>query len=605
MTAAPDRAALTARLAGLSPRQRAALMARLSRERQGPPPLTPRTGPRDTAPLGMDQERLWILDQLYPGTITYTLGFGLRFVGAFDRDAFTEAVATVVRRHELLRSTVEVEGAEPRLRVHPDRGADLTFTDLSGGPAEEKEQRRRAFVRRHVRRPFDLTRDPVLRIGVADLGGGDHQIVQTMPHSFTDQWSYVRLNRELLEAYRARLEHRSPELPDLPVQFGDYAHWQRSYFHTEHGERHRAFWRDYLAGAPDAPLLPYDHPVETEDRRGRQHNFVLDKRTAAAFISRAKAARSTVANAMAAAYAALLYEESGERDILVGVPSVTRGQAAVQDLVGFLLTNVPLRIRVPENPTPNDFLAAAQAAGAAVSAHHETPFGEIVRAAAPERTAHGYPLLRTMLVHLDLAETVAYDVPGATVYANAVPEGISSMDVTVAWWHLGDLVYGRFEYRTALFEPETIDRLARRLLQLVELFAASPDTPLVSPAARGRDAVAAAWREALAQDGDAPDEAFAASGGTPLLAARLARLLRRAGFDIRPGDITPGATLPELTALLLARGNPLRADGPQSSTVPGLVGVEEQYLERLFADAKGTPVHDGTPPTRPEETHDL
>lgn len=602
MTAAADKAALTARLAGLTPQQRAALAARLSRKRQGPPPLVQRTGPRDTAPLGMDQERLWILDQLYPGTVTYTLGFGLRFVGEFHRDAFEEAVSTVVRRHELLRSTVEVDGAQPRLRLHPDLGADLAFADLSGGPAEEKELRRREFVRQQVRRPFDLSRDPVLRIGVADLGGGDHQIVQTMPHSFTDQWSYVRLNRELLEAYRARLEGREPELPVLPVQFGDYAQWQRAYFETEYGERHRAFWRDYLADAPDVPLLPYDHPVETGDRLGRQHNFVLDKGIAAAFISRAKAARTTVANAMAAAYAALLYEESGERDILIGVPSVTRGQAAVQDLVGFLLTNVPLRIRLPENPTPNDFLAATQAAGASVAAHHETPFGEIVRAAAPERTAHGYPLLRTMLVHLDLAETVSYEVPGATVYANAVPEGISSMDVTVAWWHLGDLVYGRFEYRTALFEPETVDRLARRLLQLVELFATSPDTPLVSPAARARDTVAAAWREALDRDTAGPDDAFAASGGTPLLSARLARLLRGAGFDAGPRDIASGTTPAELTTRLLARGNPLRPGTPPDTAVPGLVGVSEDYLERLFADASGAPVREVSPPTRQEDT---
>ncbi|MFE2156898.1 condensation domain-containing protein [Streptomyces lydicus] len=579
--------ALAARLAGLAPEKRAALLARLSQQRSGKQPLRPRPGPRDTFPVGMDQERLWVLDQLYPGTTTYTLGFGLRFLGEFDRHAFSEAVAVVVGRHELLRSAIETDGARPVLRLHPERGADLTFTDRSDGPDGERERRRAEFIRQQVRRPFDLARDPVLRIGVADLGGGDHQIVQTMPHSFTDQWSYVRLNSELLETYCAVREGREPQLPDLPVQFGDYAQWQRDYFESGHGERHRAFWRTYLSDLPDRPLLPYDHSPESEDRTGRQYNFVLDQRTAAAFIARAKEARSTVANAMAAVYAALLYEESGAGDILLGVPSVTRSEPAVQDLVGFLLTNVPLRIRLPEEPTPHDFMAATQAAGAAVAEHHETPFGEIVRAVAPERSVHSYPLLRTMLVHLDLAETVSYTVPGATVYANAVPEGISSMDATVAWWHLGDLVYGRFEYRTALFEPETIDRLARRLLQLVEVFATSPDTPLGSPARRAAEQVRAAWCEALAVPSADPGDAFAASGGTPLLAVRLARLLTARGFPAGARDLTEHTTLAGLTDLLLARGNPLTPTGIPDSEVPGRAGVSEEYLEQLFASTQG------------------
>ncbi|GAB7035670.1 condensation domain-containing protein [Streptomyces sp. NPDC021749] len=578
--------ALAARLAALDPEKRAALLAKLSQQRSGKRPLRPRPGPRDTFPVGMDQERLWILDQLYPGTTTYTLGFGLRFLGEFDREAFTEAVAVVVGRHELLRSAIETDGSRPVLRLHPDRGGDLTFTDLSAGPDGERERRRAEFIRQQVRRPFDLSRDPVLRIGVADLGGGDHQIVQTMPHSFTDQWSYVRLNSELLEVYRAVREGREPRLPALPVQFGDYAQWQREYFDSEHGERHRAFWRSYLADLPDRPLLPYDHSDDTEDRTGRQYNFVLDEGTAAAFIARAKQARSTVANAMAAVYAALLYEESGERDILLGVPSVTRSDPAVQDLVGFLLTNVPLRIRLPEQPTPYDFMAATQAAGAAVAEHHETPFGEIVRAVAPERTVHSYPLLRTMLVHLDLAETVSYSVPGATVYANAVPEGISSMDATVAWWHLGDLVYGRFEYRTALFEPETIDRLARRLLQLVEVFATAPDTPLGSPAGRAAELVTAAWCEALDVPSAKPQDAFAGRGGTPLLAVRLARLLTARGFTAGPRDITEHTTLSALTELLLHRGNPLAPPPLADSEVPGRAGVSEEYLEQLFASTR-------------------
>ncbi|MYS43015.1 hypothetical protein GTY23_17595 [Streptomyces sp. SID5998] len=536
----------------------------------------------------MDQERLWVLDQLYPGTTTYTLGFGLRFIGRLDREAFTRAANAVVARHELLRSSVEMEQGRPVLRLHPERGADLTFTDLSEGPEEEREDRRNRFIKEQVEIPFDLSRDPVLRIGVADLGG-DHQVVQTMPHSFTDQWSYVRLNKELLEFYRAFKEDDEPKVPDLPVQFGDWAQWQRDIFAGPQGDRHRAFWRDHLAGVPERLPLPYDFPQDTTDHSGRQYNFVLDPEVATAFAARARESRSTVANAMAGVYATLLFEETGERDIIVGVPSVTRSEPAVQDLVGFLLTNLPLRVRIPERPTPAGILAAAQAAGSAIAGHHEVPFGEIVKAAAPERSNLGYPLLQTMLVHLDLADSVFYTVPGARIYANAVNEGISSMDMTIAWWQVSDVMFGRIEYRTALFEASTIARLSRRLLQLVELFAKAPDTPLVARIAAGeRDRVAALWCEALGVRRAEPDDTFEGCGGSPLAAARLTRALREAGHPPE-GGIHRLTTLGELVEGLPETA-PVSAPLPTAGNddhVPGRLDVSADYLERLFSQGSG------------------
>ncbi|MER5883639.1 condensation domain-containing protein [Streptomyces sp. NPDC001941] len=582
---APESTDLRARLASLDPAQRAALAARLAARREGKTSLGRRPGPRDTFPLGMDQERLWVLDQLYPGTTTYTLGFGLRFLGELDQEAFTRAANAVVARHELLHSSVEVLRGRPVLRLHPGRGADLTFTDRSDGPDEEREERRKRFIKEQVARPFDLGRDPVLRIAVADLGG-DHQVVQTMPHSFTDQWSYVRINKELLEFYRAFKEGDEPDVPELPVQFGDWAQWQRDLFDGPQGERHRAFWRDYLAGVPERLALPYDHPQDTTDHDGRQYNFVLDPEVAAAFAARARQSRSTVANAMAAVYATLLYEETGERDVIVGVPSVTRSEPAVQDIAGFLLTNLPLRVRIPEHPTPAGVLAAAQAAGSAIAGHHEVPFGEIVKAAAPERSHLGYPLLQTMLVHLDLADSVFYTVPGARVYANAVNEGISSMDMTIAWWQVSDVMFGRIEYRTALFEESTVARLSRRLLQLVELFAHQPDAPLAPRGAVGvRQRAADLWREALGVDRADPQDAFADRGGTPLAAARLTRALREAGAAPTVG-IRPATTLGEL-AEHLATATGRRPGAAADDHVPGRLNVSADYLERLFSQGSG------------------
>ncbi|MGV4927985.1 hypothetical protein K2224_39140 (plasmid) [Streptomyces sp. BHT-5-2] len=598
-----DRSA-AARLAGLDPAQRAALAARLAAARSGPP-LRTRPGPRDRFPLGMDQERLWILDQLDPGTTTYTLGFGLRFHGAFDLDVFTRAAHAVARRHELLRSGVETEDGKPYLKVHEDRGADVTFTDVSEGPADHEhvEERRAAFVAEQVSRPFDLRDDPVLRLAVGRVADGDHQVVQTMPHSFTDQWSYVRLNHELIEHYRAYLEGADPEVPDLPVQFGDYAQWQRDYFASPKGAEHRAFWRTYLDGAPTRLPLPYDATPDTSDHAGEQYNFILNEDVAAAFTARAGEARTTMATAMTAAYVALLHEETGARDIVVGVPSVTRGEDAVQDLIGFLLTNVPIRVRLPENPTPAQTLAATVEGSMAVADHREVPFGEIVEAVAPNRAVTQYPLLQTMLVQLNLGDSVLFKVPGADVYANAVPEGISSMDMTVAWWQVNGLMYGRIEYRTALFLPSTIERMARRLLQLVELFATSPDTPLrtrsvppVPPVAsvlsapaehgsapvEGLDRVERAWCEALGVSEAGPGDVFFEVGGTSLLAVRLTHLLKAEGFTLTLRDVFSNPTLGALAQVLLTRDR--RVAGEDGALPLGPLGPEQQLLYQAGLD---------------------
>ncbi|MFE5027993.1 condensation domain-containing protein [Streptomyces sp. NPDC056656] len=590
-------ASAAARLARLGPAQRAALAARLAAARSGPA-LRTRPGPRDRFPLGMDQERLWILDELDPDTTTYTLGFGLRFRGTLDLGAFTEAARAVARRHELLRSGIETEDGRPYLKVHADRSADVTFTDVSDGPDERIEERRAAFVAEQVRRPFDLRHDPVLRLAVARVAHDDYQVVETMPHSFTDQWSYVRLNHELIEHYRAVLDGTEPQVPDLPVQFGDYAQWQRDCFAGPKGAEHRAFWRTYLEGAPERLPLPYDATPDTSDHTGEQYQFILDKDVAAAFVARAAEARTTMATAMTAAYVALLHEETGARDIVVGVPSVTRGEDAVQDLIGFLLTNVPIRVRLPENPTPAQVLAATVEGSVAVQDHREVPFGEIVEAAAPGRSVSRYPLLQTMLVQLDLGDSVLFEVPGADVYANAVPEGVSSMDMTVAWWQVHGVMYGRIEYRTALFLPSTVERMARRLLQLVELFATSPDTPLrtrtVPPAspvasvfaaaadqpaavpADGLERVGRAWCEALGVPRALPEDVFFEVGGTSLLAVRLTHLLKAEGLSATLRDVFSNATLGRLAQVLLARDS--RATGEDQYVPVGPLGPEQELL---------------------------
>ncbi len=582
------------RLARLTPRQRAALQRRLKQREEGrstEPELTRRTGDRGRSALGLDQERLWILDQLDPNRPTYNISSGMRFEGALDQEAFREAVAAVVRRHELLRSHIEVQDGLPVLRVREDFEVPLEVLDLRADPDSAEET-----VRSLVRRPFDLAAGGLLRIVVLRTADDEYQVIETMHHSVTDQWSFVRLGRELLEHYTAARENRPARVPELPVQYGDFATWQRDRFTGAHREAQRRFWRSYLDGVPEHLPLPYDAPVQGAGHEGRHHYFRLDDELSAAFLAMCRNLHLTLSDALLAVYVGLLHEETGLHDIVVGLPSATRGRPETRNLIGFLLTNVPLRARLPSDPTPAQIQRAVRESSAAVADHREVPFSEIVEAVSPERSLDRYPLLQTMHLVLDFDDTVLR-VPGAEVSGIEVEDGVSPMDVTVGWWRAGDRMYGRFEYRTELFTAATVDRLVHRLLELVRVFVERPDEPLrargpaapvrapaltepvpapVDPPPAELRRIADAWREVLGTE-PGPDDDFFASGGTSLTAIRLTHALRRAGFALSARQLFRAPTMRGQFAL--ARPEHGASPAGASRTVGAVSPEQEDLLE--------------------------
>lgn len=596
------------RLARLSPDQRAALQRRMKargdRPEPGPDLVRRPDAERALAPLGLDQERIWVIDQLDPGRHTYNISTGMRFKGAFDEEAFHRAVEALVRRHELLRSSVEVHDGAPRLRTHQDFEVPLTFVDLRAEPERLAET-----LRTLVRRPFDPAAGGLLRVVAVRVADDDYHVVETMHHSITDQWSFVRLNRELLTHYRAACEGRASELPELPVQFGDFAAWQREVFTGEHQERERAFWRTYLDGAPGHLPLPYDGAPADAGHAGRHHYFLLDADLAARFLAACRQWRVTLSDALLAVYAALLHEETGAHDIVVGLPSATRSRPETHDLIGFLLTNVPIRVRLPQHPTPEQFLTAVRSASAAVADHREVPFSEIVEAVQPERSLDRYPLLQTMHLVLDFEETVVR-LPEAEVVGIEVEDGVSPMDLTVGWWRAGERLYGRIEYRTELFSDATVSRLVTRLLDLVRVFCEHPQDPLTvrataDPGTGTADAgpaepdpadvgpadadpavvarIAAVWHEVLGtepgQDQDQllhPDANFFRCGGTSLKAIQLAHALRAAGFALGARQVFLAPTVRGQAAL--ARRTDEEAAATLAAPDEGAVSPQQEDL---------------------------
>ncbi len=580
----------------LTAAQRAELARRLRQGGSDEPVLHRQPGGTATSPLGLDQQRLWLLEELDPNGTTYNISVGLRFRGALDVAALASAAGDVVRHHELLRTTMHEDRGEPYMRVHDDLPPGFEVVDLRVVPADRREDALAPRIRAHTGMQFDLTTGPLLRILVVQLDERDYQIVETMHHSITDQWSYVRLNAQLVECYQARVEQRPAALPDLPVQFGDFARWQRQWHAGARRERYQTFWREYLAGAPSLLDLPYDASPDTASRVGAHHYFRVSDEVGAAFIQLARSARMTLASALLAVYGGLLYVETGRCDLVIGVPSATR-RPETENLIGFLLTTVPMRLQFPPHPTPRDLLDAAARAAAAVAEYRDVPFSEIVEAAAPERSAHRYPLVQTMHLVLDFEESI-FEVPGAEVYGTEVEDGVSPMDITVGWWHTRGTLYGRLEYRTALFHQSTVERLTSRLLRLLERFGASGDTPLM-PEARSAfaatarvesppSAVAAppeavrqvhrAWATVLGQEPSGAEASFFEAGGTSILAVRFAHELRAAGLEASARDVHVFPRPAALAAALASRGQNPGGDAEQLGGPPWPLSAEQEDL---------------------------
>lgn len=595
-------------LSDLSPAQRAQLARRLQARADTRPQLRASSthGDRSEYPMGLDQERLWVLDRLDEETTTYNISFGIQIRGDLDLDLLKAGLGDLVARHDLLRSTMHGTAAQtPLMRVHQRMEAEYTTQDISDLGGIDRDRALAGLIRAHTHRPFDLENGPLLRVLVVRTADRDHQVVETMHHAVTDQWSYVQLNRQLFACYRDRLAgHAPPEEPGR-IQFGDFAIWQRDRFSGAVAERAAQFWRGELEGAPGLAVLPYDGNAEVSSREGRQHYFLPDEKVSRQFCEMARQTRVTLATALLAAYAAVLFEESGGRDLVVGVPSATR-DAQTSDMIGFLLTNVPMRMQIPDDATPATLLDVVSRTARRVADYRDTPFGLLVDAVQPGRSPHRYPVVQTMHLVLDFADA-NFDVPGLEVYGTVVDDGVSPMDITVGWWHTDGILYGRLEYRTALFHPRTIQRLEDRLLAMLARFVDHPDRPLqpgatgspqrIAAGAIGRadmpggdlpieaadtgsalvETINRAWTEVMGRP-PTPGRGFFADGGSSLQAVRLAQALRREGVRVSVRDLFLHDTPVTLAAALD------RTPATTPVAVSGVAGPETDFATSAQQD---------------------
>ncbi|HEX7243109.1 MAG TPA: amino acid adenylation domain-containing protein, partial [Longimicrobiaceae bacterium] len=360
-----------------------------------PIPRVPRDG---DLPLSFAQQRLWFIDQLDPGSAGYNVPVALRMRGALDARVLERAVTEIVRRHEVLRtvfrSTAAGEAAQAILPPAPFR---LRHVELSGMAEAEREAAARELALREAAAPFDLAAGPLLRGTLARMGEGDALVLFTTHHIVSDEWSVPVMIREVSTLYEAFAAGRASPLPELPVQYADFAAWQRAHLSGEVLERQLAYWRDRLAGAPPLLELPTDRPRPTvASTAGAMRAVAFPAGLGAALRALGRRAGTTPFMTLLAGFQALLARWSGQDDVLVGTPVAGRTRAETEGLIGFFVNTLVVRTDLSDDPTGRELLARVRERMLEAQTHQDLPFERLVDELRIERSFSHTPLFQVM-----------------------------------------------------------------------------------------------------------------------------------------------------------------------------------------------------------------
>jgi Condensation domain len=470
----------TDRLANLSPAKRALLEQRLLKKSAGAPPIPGirRRQTDDPSPLSFAQQRLWFLDQLEPGNSTYNAAIGLRLRGPLREDAVRAALQTIVARHEVLRTVYLAPDGNPFQKVLNDFQVELRAIDLRNLPEGAREAGAKILVTKEVRRPFNLTRDLMLRPTLLRIAETDHLLLLTTHHIASDGWSKGVIYSEFERLYNAALSGDPAALPDLPVQFADFALFQRRRLEGAELDKQVAFWTRHLSGAPQVLELQTDRPrPPVQTFRGEHLPVSFPGALYDGLKGLGRRAGTTPYMTLLAAFNALLAAYTRQENILVGSPMAGRNHVETEGLIGFFVNTLVLRTDLAGNPTFVELLGRVKEATLAAFAHQDLPFEKVVEALRPRRDPSRNPLFQVNF-RVQTALTPPPRLAGLEVEHFDFDPRVSRFDFAAEFWATPDLFGGYFEYNTDLFEPETIRQMAANFETLLNAAVADPDIRL-------------------------------------------------------------------------------------------------------------------------------
>ena len=430
---------------------------------------------RQTGPsiLSYAQEQLWFLNQLAPGSPVYNVVDAIRFEGPYNAAAMKRAVEELAKRHEVLRTVFFYGDGRPMQNVLPEIPLAFQEIDLTPFAGEDQKREWKRVVDEEGRKPFDLSAAPLFRVAIVHLGPAEHKLLLTIHHIIADEWSMEIVHDELTQLYRAFAQGRPSPLPELPIQYADFAAWQRDWMQGEVLEAQAAHWKKELSGSNPVLELPSDKPrPAVQSFRGSTEIFDLPAELSEQLKALGREQQATLFMILEAAFAVLLNRYTGQDDILVGTPISGRTRSETERLIGFFLNTVVLRSQFTERLNFRTLLQQTRERALSAYAHPDMPFEQLVAEIAPGRDTSQSPLFQAMFV--------LHDAAGVSEVSKAsgnqeLSTGTSKFDLTLVLSEGPTGLQGLFEYSTDLFEQATIRRMCGHFQTLLEAIARDPE----------------------------------------------------------------------------------------------------------------------------------
>ena len=462
------------------------------------PPIQPTQTDTELLPLSWAQQRLWFLNQLEESTATYNIPVAVRMSGNLDLKTLQQALSEIVRRHSVLRTSFPTVNDIPRQVIHPEATMNINVVDLQQLSVTERETVLHQQAQLEAITPFNLENAPLIRCSLLELSATEYVLLLTMHHIVSDGWSMGVFMSELSALYQASCAGVPSVLPELPIQYADFALWQRQWVSGEVLETQLNYWVSQLQGLPLLLQLPTDRPrPRVQTHQGRTQRFTLNRDVTQKLQSLSRASGTTLFMTLLAAFATLLYRYSGESDIVIGSPIANRNRSEIESLIGFFVNTLVLRTRIDANPSFESLLAQVLETTLQAYEHQDVPFEQVVEALQPQRSLSHSPLFQVMFI-LQNAPIGEIELPGVTWTQLNRESTIAKFDLTLSMMETHQGLVGAWEYNTDLFDGSTIERMAGHFENLLSAIVENPqqavgEIPLLSEAERHQLLVA--WNE--------------------------------------------------------------------------------------------------------------
>jgi amino acid adenylation domain-containing protein len=484
-----DREKASVRISKLSPAKRAILEKRLQGKGDSDFKTIPQRHRTDPLPLSFAQQRIWFLQQLEPDNPFYNEQIAIHLTGLLDVVSLEKSLNEMMQRHEALRTTFKMVEGQPVQIIASNLTLSLPVVNLCQLPEAQRQAEIQHIATEQSQRLFDLVNGPLLRWTLLQIGKQEHVLLFNMHHIITDGWSLGIIIRELSALYQEFTTGKPASLPELPIQYADFAVWQRQQLQREKLESQLSYWKQQLNDAPPLLQLPTDRPrPAVQTYRGAKQSFWVHKSLTQSLQALSQKSKSTLFMTLLAGFKILLYRYTGQKDIIVGSPTANRNQAEIEGLIGCFINTIVLRTDCSGNPTFEEFLCQVRKMMIGAYVHQELPFGKLVEELQPERDSKYNPIFQVSF-NLQNTPKVKFEMSELTMTPFEVEQTRALFDLHLNLTETNSGLEGFWEYNTDLFEPATIERMSKHFQTLLEAIAANPqqrisELPLLSEAER-------------------------------------------------------------------------------------------------------------------------